>query len=191
MPLDPADVGRVYEADVIRINSQSGKGGIGYILETQFNLVLPPKMREQFGYHVKSISDHEHRELSSQEVYDIFTRDFVNLREKLNVLEAGYQETGDKLKGKIVIEYNGAAVTVDVEGNGRLDCVSAAIKSVIGRNYVLENYVEHALEGKSTAQAASYICISSNGRQYWGAGIHTDIMTSSVKALVSAVNRML
>ncbi len=191
LPLDPADVGRVYEADVIRINSQSGKGGIGYILETQFKLVLPPKMREEFGYHVKNISDHEHRELSSQEVYDIFTKDFVNLREKLNVLEAGYEEVGDKLKGKIVIEYNGAAVTVDVEGNGRLDCVSAAIKSVTGRDYVLENYVEHALEGKSTSQAASYICIASGGKQYWGAGIHTDIMTSSVKALVSAVNRML
>ncbi|MBE5745154.1 MAG: 2-isopropylmalate synthase [Clostridiales bacterium] len=191
LPLDPADVGRVYEADVIRINSQSGKGGIGYILETQFKLILPPKMREQFGYHVKNISDHEHRELSSQEVYDIFIRDFVNLREKLNVLEAGYQEVGDKLKGKIVIEYNGAAVTVDVEGNGRLDCVSAAIKNVTGKDYVLENYVEHALEEKSTSQAASYICISSGGKSYWGAGIHTDIMTSSVKALVSAVNRMM
>ena len=191
LPLDPADVGRVYEADVIRINSQSGKGGIGYILETQFKLVLPPKMREQFGYHVKSISDHEHRELAPQEVYDIFIRDFVNLREKLNVLEAGYEEKGDKLKGKIVIEFGGAAVTVEVEGNGRLDCVSAAIKSVTGRDYVLENYVEHALEEKSTSQAASYICIVSGGKPYWGAGIHTDIMTSSVKALVSAVNRML
>ncbi len=191
LPLDPADVGRVYEADVIRINSQSGKGGIGYILETQFKLVLPPKMREQFGYHVKNISDHEHRELSSQEVYDIFTKDFVNLREKLNVLEAGYEEVDDRLKGKIVIEYNGAAVTVDVEGNGRLDCVSAAIKQVTGKDYVLENYVEHALEGKSTSQAASYICIAAGDEKYWGAGIHTDIMTSSVRALVSAVNRML
>ena len=191
LPLDPADVGRVYEADVIRINSQSGKGGIGYILETQFKLVLPPKMREQFGYHVKSISDHEHRELSSQEVYDIFMRDFVNLYEKLNVLEAGYEEVDDKLKGKIVIEYNGLAVTVDVEGNGRLDCVSSAIKQVTGKDYVLENYVEHALEGKSNSQAASYIGIVSNGKTYWGAGIHTDIMTSSIKALVSAVNRML
>ena len=192
LPLDPADVGRVYEADVIRINSQSGKGGIGYILETQFKLVLPPKMREQFGYHVKSISDHDHRELSPKEVYDIFRRDFVNLTEKLNVLEAGYDNVAsDRLKGKVVIEYKGQAVTVDVEGNGRLDCVSAAIKQVTGKEYVLENYVEHALEEKSTAQAASYICIVSDGKPYWGAGIHTDIMTSSVKALVSAVNRML
>ena len=124
-------------------------------------------------------------------MYDIFIRDFVNLREKLNVLEAGYEDVGDAIKGKIVIEYNGQAVTVDVQGNGRLDCVSMAIKQVTGKEYVLENYVEHALEGKSTAQAASYICISSQGETYWGAGIHTDIMTSSVKALVSAINRML
>ena len=192
LPLDPADVGRVYEADVIRINSQSGKGGIGYILETQFKLVLPPKMREQFGYHVKSISDHEHRELAPKEVYDIFLRDFVNLTEKLNVLEAGYDDvSAEHVRGKIVIEYNGKAETVEVEGNGRLDCVNMAIKQVTGKDYVLENYVEHALEEKSTSQAASYVCIVSEGKPYWGVGIHTDIMTSSVKALVSAVNRML
>jgi 2-isopropylmalate synthase len=192
LPLDPADVGRVYEADVIRINSQSGKGGIGYILETQFKLVLPPKMREQFGYHVKSISDREHRELMPQEVYEIFMRDFVNLNEKLNVLEAGYDDvSAEKLKGKIVIEYNGNAVTVEVEGNGRLDCVSTAIKQVTGVDYVLENYVEHALEEKSSSKAASYICIKADDKTIWGAGIHTDIMTSSVKALVSAVNRLL
>ena len=192
LPIDPADVGRVYEADVIRINSQSGKGGIGYILETQFKLVLPAKLREQFGYHVKSISDHEHRELAAKEVYDIFLRDFVNLHETINVLEAGYDDlSAEKMKGRVVIEYNGKASTVEVEGNGRLDCVSSAIKRVTGREYVLENYVEHALEERSTSQAASYVCIVSDGKPYWGAGIHTDIMTSSVKALVSAVNRML
>ena len=85
LPIDPADVGRVYEADVIRINSQSGKGGIGYILETQFHFVLPPKMREVFGYHVKSISDHAHKELSPQEVRDIFLKDFVNRKDKLSI----------------------------------------------------------------------------------------------------------
>ena len=191
LPLDPADVGRVYEADVIRINSQSGKGGIGYILETQFKLVLPPKLREQFGYHVKSISDHEHRELSANEVHEIFQRDFVNLSDKLNVLEAGYEEVNDHIKGKVVIEYNGTATTVEVEGNGRLDCVSGAIKKVTGKSFVLENYVEHALEEKSSSKAASYICIASDDKSFWGVGIHTDIMTSSVKALVSAVNRLL
>ena len=192
LPLDPADVGRVYEADVIRINSQSGKGGIGYILETQFKLVLPPKMRETFGYHVKSISDHEHRELSSNEVHDIFLRDFVNLREKLSVGNSAYEELPDgTLKGKIEITFNGKTERVEVEGNGRLNCVSTAIKAVTGSNFVLESYVEHALEEKSSSKAASYVGISENGKTYWGAGIHTDIMTSSIHALVAAMNRLL
>ncbi len=192
LPIDPADVGRVYEADVIRINSQSGKGGIGYILETQFKLVLPAKMREVFGYHVKSISDHAHKELSPDEVHDIFLRDFVNLTQKLRVVSASYEEKdADKVLGRVEIEYLGKAQTVEVEGNGRLDCVSNAIKEVVGKDYVLESYVEHALEEKSTSKAASYVCIVAENKSYWGVGIHSDIMTSSVSALVSAVNRML
>ncbi len=192
LPLDPADVGRVYQTDVIRINSQSGKGGIGYILETQFNLVLPPKMREVFGYHVKSISDHAHKELSPAEVYEIFQRDFVNLQNVLSVGNATYSDdSAERVYGRIEIRYRGATKTVDVEGNGRLDCVSQAIKKVTGKDYVLENYVEHALEEKSSSKAASYVCIVAEGKPYWGTGIHSDIMTSSVYALVSAVNRML
>ena len=192
LPIDPADVGRVYEADVIRINSQSGKGGIGYILETQFNLVLPPKMREVFGYHVKSISDHAHKELSAQEVYEIFMNDFVNLRDKLQVVNATYEDVdAGMVRGKILIEYQGKSVQAEVVGNGRLDCVSSAIKQVIGKDFVLETYVQHALEEKSSATAASYVSIVADGKTHWGTGIHSDIMTSSVRALVSAVNRML
>ena len=192
LPIDPADVGRVYEADVIRINSQSGKGGIGYILETQFKLVLPPKMRETFGYHVKSISDHAHKELSPQEVYEIFMRDFVNVQDKLKVVNADYETVNaDKVLGKVEIEYLGKTQTVEVEGNGRLDCVSNAIKKVVDKDYLLESYVQHALEEKSSSQAASYVCIVADGKPYWGTGIHADIMTSSVKALVTAVNKML
>lgn len=192
LPLDPADVGRVYEADVIRINSQSGKGGIGYILETQFHLVLPPKMREVFGYHVKSISDHAHKELSPDEVHEIFLRDFVNRQDKLSVLNMSCEAVdAEKVVGKVEIAYDGETQVYEVTGNGRLDCVSNAIKKAIGKEYVLESYVEHALEEKSTSKAASYVCIALDGKTYWGTGIHSDIMTSSVKALVSAVNRLL
>lgn len=192
LPLDPADVGRVYEADVIRINSQSGKGGIGYILETQFHLVLPPKMREVFGYHVKSISDHAHKELSPDEVHEIFLRDFVNRQDKLSVLNMSCEAVdAEKVVGKVEIAYDGKTQVYEVTGNGRLDCVSNAIKKAIGKEYVLESYVEHALEEKSTSKAASYVCIALDGKTYWGTGIHSDIMTSSVKALVSAVNRLL
>ncbi len=192
LPLDPADVGRTYQTDVIRINSQSGKGGIGYILETQFNLVLPPKMREVFGYHIKSISDHAHKELQPDEVYQIFLNDFVNLQKVLSVDNATYtDESAEVVQGNIEITYRGKNYKVAVEGNGRLDCVSKAIKEVTGREYLLESYVEHALEEKSSSKAASYVCISSDGKSYWGTGIHSDIMTSSIYALVSAVNIML
>ncbi len=191
LPIDPTDVGRVYEADVIRINSQSGKGGIGYILETQFNHVLPPKMREAFGYHVKSISDHEHRELQPSEVYEIFTRDFVNLTAPVNVAKAVYTELDNEIKASTVIVYKGEAVSVDSIGNGRLDAVAKALEAVVKIPYTLESYTEHDLEGKSTSRAASYVSIKHNGEIYWGTGIDSDIIVSSVKALCSAVNRMM
>ena len=191
LPIDPTDVGRVYEADVIRINSQSGKGGIGYILETQFNHNLPPKMREAFGYHVKSISDHEHRELLPKEVYDIFIRDFVNVTTSVEIKDSSFTDVEGGRRAECRIIYNGEEKTVVATGNGRLDAVSNAIKSVTGIDYVLENYSQHALEGKTTSEAASYVSIISNGKTYYGAGIDSDIIVASIKALVSAINIML
>lgn len=192
LPIDPTDIGRVYEADVIRINSQSGKGGIGYIMETQFKLNLPPKMREVFGYHVKSISDREHRELQPREVYDIFKRDFVNVDTPLTVSRAVYTDLPDgNIEGRVNISYNGREYEVCSVGNGRLDSVSRAVKEVIGADYTLETYAQHALDGKTTSKAASYVGIVLGGVTYWGTGIDSDISTSSVKALISAVNRML
>ena len=188
LPIDPSDVGRVYEADVIRINSQSGKGGIGYILETQYHLVLPPKMREVFGYHVKSISDHEHRELKPQEVYDIFMRDFVNRNDRLNVTKAAYTENENGVEARVSVSYGGTELVTGAVGNGSLDAVSNAIKALIGKSYVLETYAQHALEGTTSARAVSYVSVVYEGRVYWGAGIDSDIVTASVKALVGAVN---
>lgn len=192
LPIDPTDIGRVYEADVIRINSQSGKGGIGYIMETQFKLNLPPKMREHFGYHVKSISDREHRELMPNEVYDIFMRDYVNLTSRVNITKAKYSELDDgNIEATVSMEYDGKELGATTVGNGRLDCVSNAICSSLGINYSLETYTQHAIEGKSNAKAAAYVSITRDGKTYWGAGIDSDIANSSVKALVSAVNSLL
>ncbi len=191
LPIDPSDVGRVYEADVIRINSQSGKGGIGYIMETQFKHILPPKMREVFGYHVKGISDRGHRELSPAEVYDIFIRDFVNLSSPLSLTRASYTDISGGVRGDITVKLGDHETTVSSSGNGRLDCVSNAIKDVLRADYALETYTQHALDEKTTSKAASYVSIVNNGKTYWGAGIDSDIIVSSVKALISAVNIML
>ena len=192
LPIDPTDVGRVYEADVIRINSQSGKGGIGYIMETQFNLSLPPKFREAFGYHVKSISDHEHRELHPREVYTIFCTDFLNITTPLNLVGGAYSKLADgNIEGIVRISVNGTEHEVKSAGNGRLDCVSGALRSVIKKDYTLETYTQHALEGKTSSSAASYVSIACDGVTYWGAGIDSDIGMSSIKALLSAVNKMM
>ena len=192
LPIDPTDVGRVYEADVIRINSQSGKGGIGYIMETQFKLNLPPKMREHFGYHVKGISDRAHKELAPSEVYDIFVRDYVNLTSVLKISQAEYTALEDgNIEGSISMEYNGKTIGAVSTGNGRLDCVASAIKSATDIDFTLETYTQHSIEGKTSAEAAAYVGITQYGKTYWGAGIDSDIGTSSVKALVSAVNAML
>jgi 2-isopropylmalate synthase len=191
LPIDPTDIGRIYEADVIRINSQSGEGGIGYVMETQFNLNLPPKMREVFGYHVKSISDRGHRELQPTEVYEIFMKDFVNLEDGIRVQSAVYRDVAvGEIEAILEIERDGISQLVKSRGNGRLDCVSNAIKNFTGVDYTLETYTQHAIEGKTSSKAASYVSISRESKIYWGCGIDSDISMSSVKALISAVNKL-
>jgi 2-isopropylmalate synthase len=149
-------------------------------------------MREVFGYHVKSISDRAHKELSPDEVHDIFLKDFVNVNDVLRVGNAIYEDFGvAEVRGTVDVDYRGQIRTVEMKGNGRLDCISNALKVATGMNYTLESYVQHALEEKSTAKAASYVSISYDGATHWGVGIHSDIMISSVYALVAAVNRML
>ncbi len=191
LPIDPTDIGRAYEADVIRINSQSGKGGIGYILETQFNMDLPKKMREVFGYHIKSISDHSHRELQPTEVYDILIRDFVNKKDYIAVDKAVVKDVDGGVEAEVDVKYNGKLSKVHSKGNGRLDSVSCAIKEVLGVDFTLESYNQHAIDEKSTSRAASYVSVSYKGNTYWGIGIDSDIMMSSVYALVTAVNAMI
>ena len=190
LPIDPKDIGREYEGDVIRINSQSGKGGIGYLLEQKYGFDLPPKMREDFGYAVKSVSDHLHKELMPEEIYDIFTKQYLNIESKFKLIEAHYVQ-GKEMKATVTIEINGEEKHMVGTGNGRLDAVSNAIKSYFGYDYTIVTYKEHALESGSKSKAVAYVGIAGpDGKIIWGAGMHTDIITSSVSALVSAINRM-
>lgn len=191
LPIDPEDVGREYSADVIRINSQSGKGGIGYILETRFGFNLPKRMRETVGYTVKSISDHKHKELLPDEVYQIFKNHFVDIAEPLNVTETHYVQCNG-IEATVSLVYNGRVASATNNGNGRLDAVSNAIRSYTGIDYSINTYTEHALEVGSASKAVSYVEITvPDGKSFWGTGIDTDIVVSSVKALVCAVNNML
>ncbi|MDP4118724.1 MAG: 2-isopropylmalate synthase, partial [Bacillota bacterium] len=128
LPVDPHDVGREYETDVIRINSQSGKGGIGYLLEHNFGYILPPKMRETVGYAIKSVSDHLHKELSPQEVLDIFQDQFINIDQPLKLVDFHYVRD-ELVHVTMIVEVNGVRKEIKGTGNGRLDSVSTAIKT--------------------------------------------------------------
>ena len=188
LPIDPADVGRQYQTDVIRINSQSGKGGIGYLLEKNFGYNLPPKMREDFGYKVKSVSDHAHKELSVQEVYDIFCQKYLNIRHPFQVTDVHYIQK-DGIYAVVTMEYAGHSQEFSAKGNGRLDAVSNAIRIGTCMDFTVVTYTEHALETGSTSQAVAYVGLQwGSGAVTWGAGTDSDIMTASVRALVSAIN---
>lgn len=191
LPLDPADIGRAYDADVIRINSQSGKGGIGYILENDYKLVLPKKMREEVGYLIKGISDRQHKEMQPEEVYQAFADTYLNIGGKVSVENAVFTKNGpEQIHAVVQIGYNGLTQAVEADGNGRLDAVSHAIKQLIGNVYTLKSYDEHAIDDDSSSRAAAYVSIAGpTGKIYWGVGIDDDIIEASIKALVSAVNR--
>ncbi|MBS1473946.1 MAG: 2-isopropylmalate synthase [Massilimaliae sp.] len=188
LPIDPHDIGREYESDVIRINSQSGKGGIGYLLEQNFGYSLPAKMREDFGYTVKGVSDHLHKELKPDEVYDIFKKEYVNVSAPYALIENHFAQ-GDEIRTTVTISVNGETKVMEGAGNGRLDAVSNALKENLGLDFTVEVYTEHALEKSSKSQAVAYVGIEANGKMSWGAGVHNDIMDASIRALLSAINR--
>lgn len=191
LPIDPGDVGREYETDVIRINSQSGKGGIGYLLEHSFGYVLPAQMREDVGYTVKAVSDRTHAELSPQEVLDIFTERYVNVNNYIKLIDYHYVRTPE-IHVTVTVEINGEIRELKATGNGRLDAVSNAVKQHLGIRYSELTYEEHALTKGSSSQAITYVSITlESGKKVWGAGIHDDIIASSVNALFSAINRSL
>ncbi len=189
LPLNPEDIGRKYDGDVIRINSQSGKGGIGYILQSKYGFDLPAKFREDLGYTVKDVSDKEHKELSAKEVLDIFQSTYVNIDGPVKMLECHFVQ-GDGISTEITILKYGEKKVYHGKGNGRLDAVSNAIKKHFDIDFRIICYEEHALQTGSNSQAVAYVGLETmDGSVTWGAGIKDDIIDASVFALISAVNR--
>ena len=190
IPIDPKDVGREYESDVIRINSQSGKGGVGYVMQTAFGINMPRKMKEDMGYKVKSVSDRQHKELHSAEIYDIFAQNYLTVRDKFDFVDCKFKKA-EETTAQLTISVDGKNKKLTAVGNGRLDAVSNALREFFGVDYVLTGYEQHALTTTSKSQAISYVGIEANGKTFWGAGIDDDIMTSSIKAIISAVNNLM
>ena len=192
LPIDPQDVGREYQTDVIRINSQSGKGGVGFILQENYGLNLPAKFKEAMGYAAKRVSDRLHKELKPAEVYKVFEEEFLNNRRFFDIPECHFRQLGDGISATVTVLEKGKEPAVAVaDGNGRLDAVTDALKKHFGFDFVLTTYEQRALSEKSDSKALSYVGIEKDGKFYWGAGVDEDIIKSSIDALVSAMNNYL
>lgn len=197
LPIDPHDVGRKYDGDVIRINSQSGKGGVAYILEQNYGFIIPKDMRSELGYMMKDISDKSHEELSPEEVFKAFSEEYINDFSPMDITDATFshfsstkEENTYGVKMRVVI--NDKVYNISGEGNGRLDAVRNALNATDYKfKYDFITYQENAISADSNSKAAAYVCIrGTDGKNYWGVGTQADIILASVNALVSAINRM-
>jgi 2-isopropylmalate synthase len=190
LPLNPEDIGRKYDGDVIRINSQSGKGGVAYVLKQNFGLMIPDKMREEVGYLMKGVSDHAHAELSPDDMLEIFRENYKNIDKKFDIPECHFTQVEGGIKAEVTIEENGQKQIVEALGNGRLNAVSKAIRKHYDIVYHLAEYEEHSLSRNSNAQAMCYVGITDeNDNLTWGVGTDEDIIKASIHALVNAVNK--
>ena len=189
LPIDPKDVGRQYDSDVIRINSQSGKGGVNYILKQSHGINLPQAMRAEVGYLVKDVSDKAHKELTPDWVYQIFSDNYINTKPVFHVDECHFKQ-GDGITAEATINHAGETRVVTAMGNGRLDAVSNAIKQYFNISYELTFYEEHSQSKGSSSKAVAYVGIISKGKTFWGVGIDPDIIRASIEALIVAVNKL-
>ncbi|MFW2366720.1 MAG: 2-isopropylmalate synthase [Desulforhopalus sp.] len=196
LPIDPSDVGRTYES-IIRINSQSGKGGIAYVMEKDFGFKMPKAMHPEFGKVIQQVTDREGRELKHREIYETFEKEYLSPKSPYSLLAfhvvKRHINTGEKESSAEVeatLDINGEERTISASGNGPLDAFCSALKRDVTGDFKLQRYHEHALEGGSSAKAAAYIEIRSlDGSVCWGTGVDTDIIIASIKAVLSSLNR--
>jgi 2-isopropylmalate synthase len=190
LPIDPADLGRSYEA-VIRVNSQSGKGGFAWVLEQDQGLKLPKKMQAHFSRHVQELADELGRELQATDIWGVFRKAY-RLDAPQHYQLVDYEETRGNDGARIFagkIEVDGKVRSVSGRGNGLISSVVATLKDGFGVDIDVSDYSEHAMGSGSNARAAAYVeCVLPDGRTIWGVGIDEDVATASVRAVLSAAN---
>ncbi|WP_136799777.1 2-isopropylmalate synthase [Desulfosediminicola ganghwensis] len=194
LPIDPTDVGRTYES-IIRINSQSGKGGVAYIMDKEFGFKMPKKMHPEFGKIVQAVTDKEGRELQTKEIYQAFDQVYLSASEPyslkgFHVIKRHIDDADSSAEVEADVRMGDEVKTIHAIGNGPLDAFCSALKADITGDFKLCSYHEHALNGGSSARAAAYIEIEKpHGTKTWGVGVDTDIIIASIKAVLSALNR--
>jgi len=190
LPIDPADLGRSYEA-VIRVNSQSGKGGFAWVIEQDQGLKLPKRMQAHFSRYVQDLADELGRELQASDIWEVFRKTYrLDEPQHFQLLDYNEMRSPDGSRvfaGKIGV--NGQAQTVSGRGNGLISSVVATLRDTFGIALEIRDYTEHALGKGSDARAAAYVeCTTADGRTVWGVGIDEDVATAGVRAVLSAAN---
>jgi 2-isopropylmalate synthase len=186
LPIDPKDLGRSYEA-VIRVNSQSGKGGVAYIMKAEHHLDLPRRLQIEFSGVVQRHTDDEGGEVMPAQMWDIFAKEYLTER-RLALHDYSTTTVEGKVEATVQVDLNGQAKTLHGTGNGPIDAFVHALSDVDISVRVLD-YAEHALTAGENAQAAAYVECSVDGQTYWGVGVDANIVTASLRAVASAVNR--
>ncbi len=195
LPIDPADLGRQYEP-IIRINSQSGKGGAAFIMHQNFGYILPKAMHPEFGKLVKRACDQAGREISPQEVFDIFNAEYLTVAEPYNLLTYKiFEEDGGD--GRVIVDFegtvrhDGASKAISGKGNGPIDAFFNAIGSIGLDHYEFVSYSEHAISTGADSKAVSYIQLKHDGETLFGVGTDSNISIASIKGIICAINRQL
>ncbi len=189
LPIDPKDVGREYDA-IIRINSQSGKGGVSYILESHYGISLPKYIQQDFGKVITSISDKNQEELNVERIYEEFLKEYVNIEKPIELISYSEEYINDLANVKCKIKFNNIEKELLASGNGLISSFCKALESLINKNFQILNYNEHSLELGTESKAITYVHISTDdNKSYYGCGIDKSITMSSLKAIISAVNK--
>jgi len=189
LPIDPKDVGRSYES-IIRINSQSGKGGVAYVLEKNFGYQLPKAMHPEIGKVVQAVTDEEGRELEPDEILDIFNKTYFEAKEHISFVDVTVESLKKVSTCTLVYNYKGREIVASAQGNGPIDACKNALMKDYENEFTINSYSEHSCGDKSSAKAIAYIEIQTKDiLSCFGVGIDDDIATASIKAVFSALNR--
>ena len=189
LPINPSDVSRQYEP-IIRINSQSGKGGVAYILENEFGYVIPKEMKKDVGYYIKNVSDSNQKELSNDEIYNAFVQEYENRQDSINIISYDVKKMDKQTTVNIKFIVDDKEIEKSGIGNGPIDATISIIKE-LGYNFEFKNYVQQSLQDdKEKSTAITYINIQTDNKNIWAVGKDDDILKSSIIGIISAINKI-
>ena len=190
LPIDPKHTGRTYE-EIIRVNSQSGKGGVSYLMDQEYGLNLPRQLQVEFSRHVQKVADATGSEIKPDELWDLFEETYFSADAQLQLISTEVVTGSGHTTVVAQLKVDDSHVTVKGEGNGPIAALVAGLREALGISIEVKDYSEHALAGGSGAAAVAYVQVAgAEGSLWWGVGMDSSILDASLRAVISAANRI-